>query len=368
MKLMLPFLAALLLLTATACNSDDDSSSTPIPTATVATTPQQTPTQASSSPTATPGSSTTATPGASTTATPAATGTPASGGAITADNFGDLTSIAQTSVNAPQYMAWQQDGKLLVASRSDATLIDNTGATQTAYTATGNEAIVGISQQGQIAVSSDMTTIQLHDLQGNTGATITAPSQFGSVDFSEDGTLLATSRLDQIAVDIWNTDTGEMNQEVTGYQTAAPVYSATISPKNDKLIWHARADIQITDLGSGDMSPKMEHEDFVSVVSMNQDESMLATTWGTTATLWNPDTGERIHDLDQDGFAAAQVFVPDSNLIVVATANGLTLWNTQTFEQLGTIDLPDVRQVAISDDGADVATIDQNGQVQIWAP
>ncbi len=129
-------------------------------------------------------------------------------------------------------MAWQDDGRLLVASRAEAVLIDDTGATETAYTATGDEGIVAISKHGQIAVSSDNVTIEIHDLSGDVVSTVTAPAQFGSVAFSVDGTLLATSRLDQIAVDIWHTDTGEMEQEVTGFQTAAPVYSATFGPDN----------------------------------------------------------------------------------------------------------------------------------------
>jgi WD40 repeat protein len=362
MKLLVPFLAALLLITATACSSDDDTdSATPMPTLTTsaAATPEGTPLP-SRSPTAIVETSTTVTPDVSL--------TPDASDAIGPDNFSQLRSIVQANVDAPAYVAWQPDGKLLVASRSDAVLIDDTGATQTVYTAAANESIVGISEHGQIAVSSDMMTIQLHDLAGNTGTTITTPAQVGSVDFSLDGTLLATTRLDKIAVEVWNTDTGEKDQEVTGFDTAAPIYSATLSPKNDKLIWHARATIQLSDLDGGDMSARMEHEDFVSVVEMSQDEDMLATTWATTATLWNPETGERIHDLEQDGFAAAPAFLPAGDFLVVATAHGLTLWNTQTFEQAGSISLPDVRQIAVSVDGAYLATIDQNGHVQIWTP
>jgi WD40 repeat protein len=362
MKLLLPLLAAVLLLTVSACSSDDDTNPTPMPTLTTsaaAATPEGTPL---------PSRSPDATIEASATATTKASPAPDAGDVIDAGNFSTLRSIAQASVDDPQYMAWQPDGKLLAASRSDVVLIDSTGATQTIYTAAATESIVGVSKQGQIAVSSDMVSIQLHDLSGNAGMTITTPAQFGSVDFSDDGTLLATTRLDKIAVEIWNTTTGQKQQEVTGFDTAAPVYSATLSPNKDRLIWHARATIQLSALEGGHMSPRMEHEDFVSVVAMSSDEGLIATTWGMTATLWNPDTGERIHDLEQDGFAAASAFLPDNDLLVVATANGLTLWNTQTFEQAGSINLPNVRQIAVSEDGAELATIDQNGQVQIWAP
>ena len=50
-------------------------------------------------------------------------------------------------------------------------------------------------------------------------------------------TLLATS-LDQIQVTLWDTASGEQVQTISGFETAAPVYSAKFGEDGKHILWN----------------------------------------------------------------------------------------------------------------------------------
>src|SRR5690606_17207956 len=91
---------ALVILTA-ACDSDDDNGAS-APTGTAVLTPSG------------------AVPGVS----PSVAVPPMPPATITPDNFGALEVVYERGLEAPQFMAWQEDGRLLVASHAAALLID----------------------------------------------------------------------------------------------------------------------------------------------------------------------------------------------------------------------------------------------------
>ena len=288
--------------------------------------------------------------------------------AIDATNFARLDLAFDAVLDRPEYMAWQDDGRLLVASRDEASLIDPIARTsETAYTAVEGEAIVSISGAGQIAVSPDNRTLEILDTSGTMVSTIQPDTQFGSISFSSDGSQVALSRLDEIAVDIWTVADGALGNQVTGFQTAAPVYSAHFGPDDASLVWTSRAKVQVTDLASGDLRPPMEHELFVSGTYSGDSGSTLVSTWASFATLWNIETGERMQNLDQGASAFQPALLPNAQLVMVATDEGVNLWDTATFEEVATLNSP-ARQIVVSDDGHYLATLDQDGYLQVFVP
>jgi WD40 repeat protein len=352
-------IAAVLL---SACGGSNNTNATP--TTAVSATSTQSPATVASESTATP----TTSPEPAASATPAATSTPTPVPvqAIDAENFASLKAVSEVTVGEAQFLAWQDDGKLLVASSKQAVLVEpGSNTTTTVYTASGDELILAVSEHGQIAVSADHLTIDVYSLSGDLQSTFTAEGPIGSVDFSHDGTLLAVSRVDVIAVDLWDIAAAKLSQAVTGFQTAAPVYAAFFSPDDKKLIWVSRATVQTSDIASGAFTPKMEHELFVSGFALNSNGSLLATTSGESATLWNPETAQSIQDLDQGTTALQPAFLPGSGLLLVATDTGVLAWDTQSYQQLATLDTP-ARQIRVTGDGASLATVDMNGLVKIW--
>lgn len=364
---ILPLLAPVLLLIACSSGGEDQSTgATSTDTPSFAASPTITPSATAAPPTATPPPP--AAPADDPTQPPNPNDAPPDTSAINADNFAILDLAYDAVFDAPEYMAWQPDGRLLVASRDEASIVDPVGrTTETAFTAEQGEAIVSVSGAGQIAVSPDNRAIEIHDTSGAVVNTIQPEADFGSISFSSDGSKVAVSRLDQIAVDIWNIADASLAAQVTGFQSAAPVYSAQFGPDDASLVWMSRARVQVTDLSTGEMRPPMEHELFVGNAFAPEQGNTIVSTWATFATLWDVNTGERIRDLDQGVSAFQPAVVPGAPLVMVATDEGVNLWDASSFQQVAKLDAP-ARQIEVSDDGRFLATLDQRGYLQVFVP
>ena len=292
---------------------------------------------------------------------------PAQRDVITAENFTSLETVTEASLDGLQFLAWLEDGRLLVASADNVLLIDpETDGTEVVHSAAGQERILALSTQGDIATARpDSEGVDIRDITGEIRASIDMGQQFGSVVFSRDGSLLATTRLEEIAVDVWSTLDGAPVYEASGFETAAPVYSASLGPDNRTLLWHARATLQVTNLDTGEMTPEMQHEEFVSSFAFSTDARLLATTWADHATIWDPATGGRLQDLDQTVPAFELAFLPGTNLLMVASDDGVRLSDAVTYESLGLFQTA-ARNISVSGDGTLIATVDQGGFVTIW--
>ncbi len=336
------------------------SSSTPTPAATSSATqaPAITPTPA-------PGGS--ATPAA--TVTPAPSPTASAGAVIGPDNFQSLHAVSTASLQNVQFLAWQTgSGKLLIASRHEADLLTpGSNNLQSVYTAQDPEGIVALSSTGVIATSSDQNTINLHNAQGTSMGSIDVGGAFGSVVFSPDGSMVAIGRLDKIAVDLWDVQQDKLIKELTGFNTAAPVYSASFSPDGKSLIWLARATVQLQDIASGQMGARVEHEDFVSGLALTTNDATLVTASAQIATVWNAQTGAKVTELQQDGITREVALLSNQQYVAIATGTDLALWDLSAQQQVGVAQLVE-RQLALSPDGRMLAVVDDNVNTSILAP
>ncbi len=93
---------------------------------------------------------------------------------------------------------------------------------------------------------------------------------------SPDGRTLLISSADDLAAYLYDSETGEHLQTLTGYSTAAPIYSVTFSPDGENLLWHSRATFQVQTVADGTLSEPVQFWDFVGVYALSPDSSVLA--------------------------------------------------------------------------------------------
>ncbi|HEX5140950.1 MAG TPA: hypothetical protein VFX19_08395 [Dehalococcoidia bacterium] len=325
-----------------ACGSDGDSSSTPSPGA----------------------STSTETPASSPTATVEPTATPTS--VITQDNFEGLQVVSEADLPNLEFLAWQVDGSLVAASRSQVGRLSSGGtALEPVYSVTGQEAVVAVSGFGTFATTIDNQTLTIRDLSGAEKGTIASGGMFGNVAFSPDGSQVAISRHDEIAVDVYALPAGSLTREYTGFETAAPVYAARFSQNGKNLVYISRATAQLQDLGSAMLSLRFEHEDFISGLEVSGDGSRMVTTAGSKAFVWQTAGATQLAAFDIGSVARQPMFLASQGDVAIASATDISLWDIATQAKVGTLQVT-ARQMALSFDGRTVATSDENGHISLW--
>jgi WD40 repeat protein len=185
------------------------------------------------------------------------------------------------------------------------------------------------------------------------------------VTLSADGSLLALTEVDKIAALMWDVEENSKLKELTGFQTAAPVYSLRFGPGGRSLIWISRARVQLMDIATGTLSKPFEHEDFVGGLALSSDGKTLITGAGPKINLWDVASGQARSGLAENGPVMDMALAPDNRLLAVATPQGCRLWDITTGKQTGF--MPGVaRLVAFSDDGRQLAVADDQGNIVLW--
>lgn len=214
-------------------------------------------------------------------------------------------------------------------------LDENTG--QPLMVFDGYPGVITVSPDGQtIAAVMDGTFTATEDntvylIDGLTGEVIrtftghTDPVNF--MDFSPDGTLLATPSFD-LTARIWDVATGEMLHILEG------------------------------------------HEGVVSEVEFSGDGSrLLSTSSDGTVRIWDVATGEQVQQLDHGAPMPGAGFSPDGRRIVVGDTDGsVVMWDAVSGERLATLGNhgQPVWSVNYSPDGTLVVSAGFDGTARIW--
>lgn len=226
-----------------------------------------------------------------------------------------------------------------------------------------------------IAFSEDSYIIFLADIAGTENAcSIYSQDWIGSIDFSPDGeTLLATS-MDEIKVTLWEAACGAAIQTITGFETAAPVYSAEYGQDGQHVIWISRGTVQVSDISDQSMGASIGHEDFVLDTYLSPDGATLATAaFGTLegeflplVTLWDAQSGEIQSQLTHTNPIDQIVFSPDGALIVAVSGGELLFWDlAETVVHVNT-DMDTIVDLAFSPDSTNLAVAGFDGSIVLW--
>ncbi|KAL7928858.1 hypothetical protein V8C35DRAFT_220486 [Trichoderma chlorosporum] len=110
------------------------------------------------------------------------------------------------------------------------------------------------------------------------------------------------------------------------------------------------------------------HSKYVSSVAFSHDSRLVATSSDDKAVrIWNADTGECLHALEQQGYTRLVEFSHDS-MLVISCCEEINVWRTDTGERIRTLNghTKAVESVAFSHDSELIVSASADATVKIW--
>ena len=170
-------------------------------------------------------------------------------------------------------------------------------------------------------------------LNGHTGFCL-------SLDFSKDGTLLASGSLDGTAI-LWSTATWKSaqtlqnpdNESLSGQWGRGMVEGVAFSPEGKTLALASRGNVQLWDVASGKLLETLKgHSSAVLALVFSPDGRTLASGGSDqTVRLWNVQTRRQLMQLDPGSMEMGQVFTlafsPDGKELLAGGTRGTTFWS-----------------------------------------
>ena len=303
--------------------------------------------------------------------TPMATGTVSQATIIDGDNAQSLKVVSTGKLEQPYgAMAWRSDGQaIFVASRQAIYVLQATADTLTSVLAVPEPAFVlAVSSDGKAAVANDPHTISIVDTGPDTVLkTLTIDGTLTAAHFSPDGKVLAVTLADSITTQIWDVAQGLKAEDLSGFETAAPVYSVKFGPAGRSLIWYSRPKAQVIDLVTAQLGPSVMEADFISAIALSPAEKVLATAAGISLTLWDLENADVLDVYDLPGAATDMAYTPDGKLLFIATNSGITGLELPLLTPAGEIPGA-VQAIAVAPAGDGLASVSRDGVVSMYRP
>jgi WD40 repeat protein len=302
---------------------------------------------------------------------------------ITVENVSNLQSVSRLNLTEVTNVKWTLDGKAFwVQGIRSASLYDSQTLQEIASYDVGESTyIYDVSPDGRlIAYALEEPAIVLYDvLDQQEVKHIALDSYSQQAAFSPDGSILGAISSDVWQITLWDVKTGEQIKTLTGFETAAPVYSFRFGADGKTVLWIARATIQPIDIESNQMGPRIGLEDFISRAALSPDGNLLATSSAGTVdgeympivTIWDAHTGESLavfSNAVDDYFSSSIIFSPDGSLLAAGSNGKVHFWNISNFQPAGEISIAAeyVNSMHFSPDGTSLLTCASQGSVQIW--
>lgn len=310
------------------------------------------------------------------TAEPTATFTPL---VIEPENAKNLTVIAILPFTYPYQVVYANDNATIMVHSSEFVKVydANSFAMKKYRNIEAPEILLDASPEGNIiATTQDNQTLNLIDVvEDKTIQTIHLDSPFLGAQFSYDGATIGLELMDSMAIQVLDVKTGEILATYSGFQTAAPVYSARILAK-DNLVWFSRGLVQVMDMKDMTLSQPFGHEDFVSAIALTSDGKILATSAGQTVNdlfqpvinLWNPESGEKMDTLIQANPISSMAFSPDNHLLAAGSQKDIYIIDMTTHKIVMTLEASteSVNSLCFSPDGTTLVNTSSDGKVKAW--
>ncbi len=299
---------------------------------------------------------------------------------LNAQGIDRLVATKQLTFDQPVNVKWTVDGGAFwVWSMQDASLYAASDLQPVASYSVGEYgALQDVSPDGRlIAYALEEPDIILYDvIAGQETQRISQPGYTRSASFSPDGSLVGATSNQEWMITIWDAASGSQVESLTGFETAAPIYSFKFGVDGKTVLWIARGTIQPADLESGSLGPEIHHEDFISCSALSPDGTLLATGAAGTVdgeympiiSIWDAHSGERLAVFPNADFYSALDFSPDGSLLAAGSLNSILFFDMNTLQPAGKIadEVESVTDLQFSPDGSQLLTSGSLGIVQIW--
>jgi len=299
---------------------------------------------------------------------------------ITPENFSQLELSTTGTIGYPHKIVWAQDAQTITVTTEDSASLLNaqTLEVEKEFSYEFPASLSAASPDGKkIALSEDNQNISLFNLTtGNKTASIHSDYFIGRIDFSPDGRRLLTTSEEDLLVTLWDASSGEVLKTLTGFDTAAPVYSARFGDDGQHIAWTSRGRIQLTDIESGAMSMVFDHEDFVVSWALSHDGKYLATAsagmvqghFVPLILIWDTTSGETRMLMNSESSYDAIAFCPNTHLIAVAQENLITIIDLDEIRMLVELTLTgdSIAKMAFAPDGSALTATNTDGVIAIW--
>ena len=287
--------------------------------------------------------------------------------------------VKQVNGGFAGWFGWSADNKTLTAqlenniaqySVPDLQLnatISTTFAAQVFALSPDGSKVVGMAQDNSIQIWNVADSKSLVTLQG-------ATQPIGAM-FSPDGTIVALDSADKIEVDLYDAATGKPIKTMSGFETAAPVYSAMLSPDNKTLAWISRATVQFQDVASGKLGATLKFEDFVGAADFTPDsQSFVTADTGSGSSqpmgviqVWNIADGKEQQRLSNPQLFNGMSVSPTGTYLATAVDKTLLTWDWKNGGDAVSVDgTGQLARLDFSNDGKWLATGDQDGNIALW--
>jgi WD40 repeat protein len=309
---------------------------------------------------------------------------------ITVENAASLAAVNILPASNVESIAWANDSTTfgIITQNSDAngaqvfsaTILDGKTLATTAFYNAPDGRIAAISPDGRsvAVVSSDMNTMNIYDLMDSNRNTISITPGFliNDVTFAPNGKSFSISSNDSWLVSLHSMPDGAEIKTLTGFETAAPIYSAGFKGSNDVIAWHARATIQTQSVSTGKMGVATSSEDFVDQYALTPDGKLLASAsmktinsnYTSTVTLWNASSGAEVRILILTQSVTCMAFSADGTMLALGIGNDIQVYEVSSGILLATLsghsNLP--TEVAFSPDGYSLVSAGEDNQLILW--
>lgn len=306
------------------------------------------------------------------------------------NNVQNLQVVKRAAVRNILDVVWSQDSSTLavITQNTDAdgnqvfgvSVLDATNLnTLSVYSSVGNRISAVASDGHTVAViDKDLKAFSIVDASqdGTTLGSKVTDFVIGNVSFSPDLRYVAVTKQEAWEVVLYDLNTLEEVQVLTGFETAAPVFDARFDHSPQWVAWLARGTMQLQEVETGRLTAPFSHEDFITAYAIAPQGMILATCAGKTVdglmvpavTLWDTITSSEIQTLVMSESVYNLQFSPDEMLLAATVGKDLQLWDPASGTLLNTLsghsDI--ILQVAISPDQHSIATAGLDNQLFLW--
>ncbi|KAF3926024.1 hypothetical protein ABW20_dc0108314 [Dactylellina cionopaga] len=275
-------------------------------------------------------------------------------------------------------LAFTHDGQILISGLEDGIIKLWTAATGAplrtldSYKSFSHTHSVAASRGNNFLASSFGNTINLWDaITGTLLQELAGHTNFvRSVEFSYDGSLLASSSADK-TIRLWNVSTRAVQGVLLGHTDSV---NSVAFFHDDKLLASASNDrtVRIWDIATGAPLQNLQgHTEMVAAVTFSSKGGLLASaSFDSTIMLWDVATGLSLKTLRGDmGPVTKVVFSSDDRLLAFSSLNNVVgLWEVATGSLLRMLygHMGSIRVIMFSSDDKLLASSSHDKMVIIW--